>query len=90
MESIYKGFYTKVQEERGRQDGKWGVQRHDFRIWMNILGEEFGEACKEANEYHFEGNNDSLENLKEELIQMSAVCKAIYEHIEELSKPTLN
>lgn len=37
-----------VEAERHRQEGKWGPQSHDPRVWLTILGEEFGEACQAA------------------------------------------
>ncbi|WP_375270004.1 hypothetical protein [Enterococcus sp. DIV0212c] len=39
--------------ERKRQDKKWGEQNHSLLLWLSIIGEEFGEMCKEANEYDF-------------------------------------
>lgn len=77
-----KNFYELVQEERDRQDIKWGIQRHDFRIWSTILTEECGEVAKASLEYGFE--NQGLKNMEEELIQTAAVCKAIWEHIQEI------
>lgn len=41
---------TDVLAERHRQDSKWGVQNCPATEWMSILGEEFGELCKEVNE----------------------------------------
>lgn len=75
-------FYNLVQNERDRQDAKWGNQRHDFRIWATILSEENGEVSKAALEYYFE--NAGIEEMEEELIQCAAVCKAIWEHIQEV------
>lgn len=39
-----------ITRERAAQDRKWGIQRHSAFYWLSILGEEFGEACKVANE----------------------------------------
>jgi hypothetical protein len=38
--------FPSVIAERERQDRKWGVQIHPPAIWLVILGEEVGEACK--------------------------------------------
>lgn len=40
-----------VQQERGRQERKWGAQHHTPFEWLAILGEEFGEACMAAVDY---------------------------------------
>ncbi|MFD2308177.1 hypothetical protein [Enterococcus termitis] len=36
-----------------RQGKKWGEQNHSPLLWLLIIGEDFGEMCKEANEYGF-------------------------------------
>ena len=36
-----------VQEERARQDEKWGTQEHGRITWAMILAEEFGEWAEE-------------------------------------------
>ena len=60
-----------VVAERKRQDEKWGIQNHHFGVWLTILGEEFGEACKAALE--FDGPR-----YRCELVQTAAVaCAAI-------------
>lgn len=35
-----------VQEERVRQDEKWGAQHHDPLTWLMILAEEVGEVAE--------------------------------------------
>lgn len=75
-------FFEKVQEERNKQDNKWGKQRHDFRIWSTILTEECGEVAKASLDLYFESG--TFDDLEEELIQVAAVSKAIWEHIQEL------
>lgn len=39
-----------IRDERTRQDRKWGVRHQDKRDWVVILGEEYGEVCKEVLE----------------------------------------
>jgi len=68
--------------ERDRQDSKWGVQVHDFPLWMTILGEEFGELCKEVLERSFR-DDASEERIYEEAKQVSAVALRIMEQVEE-------
>lgn len=45
--------YHDIENERSRQDAKWGPQNHLQMVWLGILSEEFGEAAKEVNELHF-------------------------------------
>ena len=57
-----------IKLERIRQDKKWGSQRElPDRTWLTILVEEVGEIAKATLE-HDEAN------LKEEIIQVVAVC----------------
>ena len=65
-------FDVLVAQERGRQDAKWGEQNHYPDRWLVILGEEFGEACKAHLECDARG-------VTKEIIQVAAVCKAMYE-----------
>lgn len=74
---------TDVRMERRRQDGKWGIQDHNFSDWMSILGEEYGEACHENNELHVlpvdipEQDREVLEErLYTELKETAAVAVA--------------
>jgi hypothetical protein len=33
-----------IDDERRRQDAKWGEQNHDLTVWLTVLAEEVGEA----------------------------------------------
>jgi len=44
---------AEVMEERYRQEQKWGPQNRTPEKWMVILGEEFGEVCKDVLEENF-------------------------------------
>ena len=59
---------SEVGHERWRQDDKWGEQNHRPLVWLAILGVEFGEACKEANE------GVGWTDYRRELIQVAAVA----------------
>lgn len=62
-----------VMTEIKRQDKLWGADRvHDLFVWNTILGEEVGEVNKAVLEYSF--NNASLQNYREEIVQVIAVC----------------
>ena len=73
-----------IARERGRQHVKWGTQRHSWPEWMAILGEEYGEACKESVEVHWQGVDIGFSGLRTELVHLAAVAVAIVEHIDEL------
>jgi NTP pyrophosphatase (non-canonical NTP hydrolase) len=69
-----------IRYERGLQDAKWGVQDHPLMTWLGILAEEFGEAAKEINEFHFRDGN--IGNMRDELVQTAAVAVAMIEYID--------
>lgn len=46
-------IYEEIQDERTRQNEKWGEQNHLPIEWIAILTEEVGEASKEALDHHF-------------------------------------
>ena len=76
-----------VQDERRKQDKKWGPQSHAPIEWIAILGEEFGEASKEALEHHWAGKHYPVDEfrlirLRAELIQVAAVAVAFVESLD--------
>lgn len=74
-----------IVRERERQDKRWGEQNHDPFLWMTILGEEYGEACKAALESRFGGGHErenGPEEYREELIQVAAVAIAAIECLD--------
>jgi hypothetical protein len=86
------GVLYEVEDERTRQNQKWGVQNHSPIEWIPILSEEVGEASKEALEYHFKQmrNSDAPENwdaekllkYRTELIQVAAVAVSMVECLD--------
>jgi len=90
-----KHILNEIKKERERQDEKWGEQNHNLVEWSAILAEEFGEASKEALEYHFASQElnpslpenrkvfrNKLKALRIELIQTAAVAVSFIESIE--------
>lgn len=83
-----------VEQERLKQDQKWGAQNYQPPIWLIILGEEVGEANKAALEAHFShvpqypSFDESIKNYRKELIQVAAVAVAAVESLDrnELAK----
>jgi NTP pyrophosphatase (non-canonical NTP hydrolase) len=65
---------AEVAAERARQDHKWGEQNHEDAFWYLILGEEVGEVAK--------ATLDSVQELREELIQVAAVAVSWIEAID--------
>lgn len=82
-------MYTAINDvvgERERQETKWGEQSHPDVAWATILGEEFGEVCKEALAIHYENcltiQEGASERLRAELVQVAAVAVAWIEDID--------
>lgn len=78
---------SEVLAERQRQDVKWGPQNHGPMIWLGILAEEFGEAAKDANDFHFAKDNfvksTKGANFRKELVQVAAVAVAMIESYDK-------
>ena len=70
-------FEEAVDEERKRQEQKWGEQNHDPVWWSVILGEEKGEVDKAVLEVEF-GSAQGRQILTE-LVHVAAVAKAAWE-----------
>ena len=65
-----------IQQERIRQDKKWGTEFHgrpDMH-WYTILAEEFGEVAKAILE------NEPENALEAEIVQVAAVCVSWLEY----------
>ena len=85
-----RSVLNEVDEERRKQDKKWGEQNHSPADWLMILGEEFGEAAKAALEAKF--GQGSLRQYRNELIQVAAVAVAMIECFDrhDINKPIDN
>jgi hypothetical protein len=74
-----ESLHAEVDEERERQDAKWGgvpgVDRRNDDTFAAVLGEEFGEVCKEWLEC-------SPEKMRVELIQVAAVALSWVEELD--------
>lgn len=79
-----------VLNERERQDRKWGIQNHSPDAWISILGEEFGEVCKAANEsganFGLIDKTIDLTDYRKELIEVAAVAIAAIECLDRNKK----
>lgn len=70
-------FVNDVMIERERQDCIHPRSDWPGIVWATVMGEEYGEICRAILE------NDR-ENLKDELVQLAAVCMRVYENIETM------
>ena len=74
-------IYRDIDDERDRQEAKWGPQLHSWPVWAAILAEESGEvaeACLQAH-WHEDGGMD---HLREELVQAAAVAVQMLEKLD--------
>jgi hypothetical protein len=79
FESHRKIALDLVNDERDRQDAKWGVQDHPPQYWVGILGEEYGEYCEAVNETIFDNGpaeriKGGTDNMIRELSHVAAVA----------------
>jgi NTP pyrophosphatase (non-canonical NTP hydrolase) len=58
-----------IDQERKRQDEKWGEQNHDDLSWLGILMEEVGEVARNIIQ-------KKPDLTHEELVQLAAVAVA--------------
>lgn len=65
----------KIEEERKRQDEKWGTQLHPMPGWMLILTEKLGDAARCVQEI-------DKEQTEVELVKLAAIAVNILEKHE--------
>lgn len=72
-----------ILQERERQRAKWGdeIPRDNF-LWTTILTEEVGEVARAAHDITFA--DATIDNLREELIQVAAVAVRWLESLDKL------
>lgn len=63
-----------VRRVRVQQLSKWGVQEHDPKMWLAILGEEYGEIAKEVAETHVKDFDCAA--YRKELLHTAAIALA--------------
>lgn len=85
-----KAALADVAGERIRQHEKWGVQRHDFPVWLTVLMEEVGELAQATllmrgvDEKYAYARREKLREMRDEAVQVAAVAVAMIEHIDEV------
>lgn len=70
-------IFQEVNDERNRQEDKWGEQDHDPFIYLTILMEEVGELAQAALHQRFGG--PAAVKFREEAIHTAAVAVALLE-----------
>lgn len=83
--NITERVFTRIREERRRQDSLWGVQMHSVILWLPILTEEVGEVAEAINEWYHGGG--PFEDIQKELVEVAAVAVAALERIERYQEP---
>ncbi len=68
-----------VKTERYRQDARWGFKPRSMERLYTILGEEFGEVGTAIIQ---------RTNIVEELVQLAAICRLMWETGEEFGYKT--
>lgn len=71
MTMLRNDIFSLITEERNKQKQKFGDEPEATRDGLlRILGEEFGEICKEVNQ------RKSRQAIDKEVLQLAAVCVA--------------
>jgi hypothetical protein len=70
-----------VKRQRIKQLAKWGTQDHDPKMWVAILGEEFGEVCKEVAETHVKPFDRAA--YRKECLHTAAVALAMVQCMDD-------
>jgi hypothetical protein len=85
-ERATQAVLLEVEDERRRQDVKWGQQNHSPLEWLAVLVEEIAEAQKPANHLHWHPDTEqrlmALCDYREEMVQIAAVAAAAIESID--------
>jgi hypothetical protein len=86
---ISERVFNDLQNERRRQEIKWGEQNHDNYKWLAIIQEEVGETAEQALEEDFARQagdhriaNQHQMNMRKELIEVAASALAAVECID--------
>lgn len=77
MNNSRRQIFDEIDDERIKQDDKWGEQNHDPITWLSILMEEIGEVSQCALHQKFGG--EAAGKYRHELIQVAAVAISMLE-----------
>lgn len=76
--------YAPIDKELKRSEIKHPNYPEDMFRQVAIMNEEAGEVTKAVLHYFYE--NGSIENVKKELIQTSAMCMRMLNHLNQLKR----
>jgi NTP pyrophosphatase (non-canonical NTP hydrolase) len=79
-------IFDEIDDERDRQDQKFGRQMHDDAVWLAIVSEEVGEAAQEVLTQRFGSVGKGHGDLREELLQVASVTIAWIEWLDQKNK----
>lgn len=75
-----------INDERDRQDAKWGVQNHPASVWLTVLTEEVGELAEAVLVVRGEPRDltmsQAIADMRKEAVQSAAVAMAFVEWID--------
>jgi NTP pyrophosphatase (non-canonical NTP hydrolase) len=74
-------IYRDIDDERERQERKWGRQLHSWPVWAAILAEESGEVAEACLQAHWQ-EDGGMAHLREELVQAAAVAVQMLEKLD--------
>jgi NTP pyrophosphatase (non-canonical NTP hydrolase) len=74
-------IYCDIDDERDRQDARFGNQMHSWPIWAAILSEETGEVSEACLQAYWQ-EEGCLAHLREELVQVAAVAVQMLEKLD--------
>jgi NTP pyrophosphatase (non-canonical NTP hydrolase) len=74
-------IYRDIDDERDRQEARFGNQVHSWPIWAAILSEETGEVSEACLQAHWR-EDVALDHLREELVQVAAVAVQMLEKLD--------
>jgi NTP pyrophosphatase (non-canonical NTP hydrolase) len=74
-------IYRDIDDERDRQDARFGNQMHSWPIWAAILSEETGEVSEACLEAYWQ-EEGGINRLRAELIQVAAVAVQMLEKLD--------
>lgn len=89
--TCWGGFGDALYHERVRAHLKHAsgsaesIAPRSFTRWLSILGEEYGEVCREICEFDL-GNQtweETRANLQKELVQLAAMSEAFHEALKD-------
>lgn len=91
MSDARKTAIAAVNDERDKQDGEFGRQRHDPAYWLAIIGKQFGQLSQRVIQAKWTKDQTakawSKQRMYQEAKQIAACAVALMEAIERDELP---